>query len=330
MDNVKVGVIGVGFMGEFHVRVLLEMPGVDLVGIADNNQERAKEIASKYQIGSYYTKPEDLCQQVEAVVIASPEMAHEEHAVSVLQAGCHVFLEKPLADTLEAGQAIFDQAAKSDRLFMMGYILRFDPRYIKGKEAMAQLGKITALHARRRGSIEVPQRVVGWSHPLFYMGVHDLDMLRWYTEDEVSEVYSMASFKLLDGKKPDVVVATLRFRSGAVATVEINWILPPEFKTPLESKIEVFGEGGMVLVESLDQGVRYCLRETGYEFPDALHWPELHGRIEGDLKRELEHFIRCVRTGEQPMVTAKDGLESLKIALAIMESIETGKPVSLR
>jgi len=332
MRQVKVGVIGVGFMGELHTRVLVDMPDVDVVGVVDANVNRAKEVASRYGIPFHSNRPEELLGQVQAVVIASPETTHKEHAILALDAGCHVFLEKPLADTIGAGEEIAARAEKekSRCLFMVGYILRFDPRYVAGKKAMARIGNVTAFHVRRRASIEVPQRVKNWTHPLFYMGVHDIDMLRWYAEDEISQVYGMASFKLLGERVPDVVVATLRFQSGAVATLETNWVLPPEFKAPLESRIEAFGSEGMVTVESLDQGVRYCFKGSGYEFPDVLHWPEIHGHIEGDLKRELEHFIRCVKTGEEPLVTVKDGLESLRVALAIIDSIEKAKAVSVR
>jgi len=330
MKVTKVGVIGVGFMGELHTRTLVEMPGVEVVGVADANEERARDVASRYGISAHFgERVEGLLEKVEAVVIASPESVHRQHATLALEAGCHVLLEKPMANTLEDCEAIVAKAAKSELIFMIGYILRFDPRYVAGKDAMAKIGEVTALHVRRRASIEVPQRVGTWTHPLFYMGVHDIDMLRWYTEDEVSQVYGMASFKLLGSRVPDVIVATLRFRNGAVATLETNWVLPPEFKAPLESRIEAFGEKGMVIVESLNQGVWYCLRESGYEFPDVLHWPEVHGRIEGDCKRELEHFVRCIRTGEQPLVTAKDGFESVRVALAIIKSIEEGKPVNL-
>jgi len=292
--------------------------------------KKARKVAFRYGISSFYEKPEDLLEQVEAAVVASPETAHRKHAVMALKAGRHVLLEKPMAHSLSDAEAIAVQVGQSKGCLLIGYILRFDPRYVAGKAAMGRLGEVVALHVCRRCVIDLPKRVGSWSHPLFYMGVHDIDMLRWYTEDEVSQVYGMASYKVLGRGVPDVIVATLRFRNGAVATLEVNWILPSEFKTPLESKIEAFGANGMVVVESLDQGVRCCFSESGYEFPDALHWPECHGRIEGDLKRELEHFIRCVRSEEQPLITAKDGLESLRVALAIIESAEKGKPVHLQ
>ena len=330
MPNVKVGVIGVGFMGELHTRTLSEMPGVEVVGVADTDVEKARKVALRYGISSFYEKPEDLLEQVEAVVVVSPETAHREHAVMALKADRHVLLEKPMAHSLSDAEAIAVQAGQSKGCLLIGYILRFDPRYVAGKTAMGRLGEVVALHVCRRGVIDVPKRVGSWTHPLFYMGVHDIDMLRWYTEDEVSQVYGMASYKIFGRSIPDVIVATLRFRNGAVATLEINWILPSKFKAHLESKIEAFGANGMVVVESLDQGVRCCFSESGYEFPDALHCPEYHGRIEGDLKRELEHFIRCVRLEEQPLITAKDGLESLRVALAIIESAEKGKPVHLQ
>ncbi len=82
MPNVKVGVIGVGFMGELHTRTLSEMPGVEIVGVADADVEKARKVALRYGISSFYEKPEDLLEQVEAAVVASPETAHREHAVN--------------------------------------------------------------------------------------------------------------------------------------------------------------------------------------------------------------------------------------------------------
>lgn len=327
--EIRVGVIGVGFMGEVHTHVLADIPGVLVRGVADPNEAMAKQVGERYGIPHLFTDPKDLLTEIDAVVVASPEFAHADNVVAALDAGKHVFLEKPMADTAEGGRRIMEATTRASGKLLMGYILRHDPRYVQGWVRAKKIGEISAMYARRRGVIDVPTRVAKWSHPIFYMGVHDIDMLRWYSGDEVEQVYAASSFKVLGGGTPDTIMAILKFRRGAVATLEVTWILPSEFNATLESTIDVFGEKGMVRVESLDQGVQACIRGSGYEFPDVMHWPEIRGRIEGDARRQMDHFIHIIRTDEEPLVTAEDGYASLLVALAIIKSIESGEPVNV-
>ena len=327
--QIRVGVIGVGFMGQVHTGILRDIPGVDLVGVADPNEEVARNVAKRFGIGKVCTDPEDLIAGVDAVIISSPETAHADNAVPALEAGKHVFLEKPIADTVEAGKRILDAADRSSSKFLMGFIMRHDQRYAQGKARVEKIGDISIMYARRRGVRAVARRVGGWSSPIFYMGVHDIDQMRWYSGAEVAEVYATASSKILGDGITDGLMAIFNFDNGAIATLEVNWILPDEFNAALESTLDVFGEKGFVRVESLDQGVQTCIQGEGYEFPDVMHWPEIEGRIEGDARRQLDHFIRIIRMDEKPLVTAKDGFETLRVALAIIESIETGRLVKI-
>lgn len=279
-----------------------------------------------------YTDPVELLPSVDAVIITSPENAHADNAVAALEAGKHVLLEKPMADDTveaEAGQRILDAVHRASGKFLMGYLLRHDSRYAQGKARVVKIGDLSMMYARRRGVLAVPRRVAQWSPPIFYMGVHDIDQLLWYSGSELVEVYAASSFKVLGGGLPDGLMAILKFDNGAIATLEVHWILPNEFNAPLEATLEVFGKNGFVRVNSLDQGVQACIQGEGYEFPDVMHWPTINGRIAGDLRRQLDHFIRVIRTDQEPLCTAEDGFKSLRVARAIIESIESGKIVKL-
>lgn len=332
-EPLQAGVIGVGFMGELHARLYAELPGVTLKAVADVNEQRSRVIGREHGADDHYADYEELLADdgIDVVSVGSPEQFHREHAVAALQADKHLLLEKPMAHRLEDARAIREAARESDRTFTIGYVLRFDPRYVEGRNRVLEQGQdaIISLYARRRNPISSPKRVAQWSHPMFYMAVHDLDMMRWYTGSEAREVYAVTASKALDEDVPDVVLSTLRFENGAVGQVETNWVLPDSIGTGLESRFEVTSVGQYTLVNILDQGLVNVSEEEGYAYPDALHWPELHGRIEGDLRRELEHFLSCVREGEPPLVTAEDGYRSLEIARAIMRSIDRGEPVSL-
>ncbi len=329
MRRIRIGVVGVGFMGALHARVLATMPEVELVAVADRRVERAREVANNYNIPNALDDVGQLLDKVEGVVIASPESIHKGHALMAIEHDCHVLLEKPLAKSLEDGQVIYEKAQASRGIFMLGYLLRFDPRYVAGKKQVEKVGPITAIHACRRGFIDMSEKLSKWTHPLFYQAIHDIDVMHWYANEPAKEVYAVGSNRLLRSDIPEAVTAIIRFNSGAVASIDTNWVLPPEFKAALHSRIEVFGANGTVTVESLDQGVRSCLRNKGFAFPDVLHWPEVHGRIEGDLRRELEHFIGCIRTGDQPLSTVENGLVSLETALAMIKSMASEKPVAV-
>ncbi len=333
-EPLRAGVIGVGFMGELHARLYSELPGVSLRAVADVDEERAAEVGGAHGARETYTDYRELLADdaVDLVSVGSPEQLHREHAVAALEADKHLLLEKPMAHRLEDAKAIREAAQSSDRTFMIGYVLRFDPRYVEGRNRVLDVGQdsIISLYARRRNPISSPRRVAGWSHPMFYMAVHDLDMMRWYTGSEAREVYAVAASKALDEDVPDVIMSTLRFGNGAVGQVETNWVLPDRIGTGLESRFEVTSVGQFTRVNILDQGLLNVSEEEGYAYPDALHWPELHGRIEGDLRRELEHFLSCVRGEDEPLATAEDGYRSLEIARGLMRSIDRGEPVSLQ
>ena len=326
--EVRVGVMGVGHMGQVHTHALHDAAGVALVGVADPDENMAREVAERYGVTAY-TDSVELLPAVDAVVITSPENAHADNAIAALEAGKHVLLEKPMADTVEAGQRILDAVHRASGKFVMRYLLRHDQRYAQGKARVDEIGDLSMMYARRRGVRAVAHRVAQWSPPVFYMGVHDIDQMLWYSGSEVVEVYAASSFKVLGDGLPDGLMAILKFDNGAIATLEVNWILPNEFNAPLESTLEVFGKNGFIRVNSLDQGVQACIQGEGYEFPDVMHWPTINSRITGDVRRQLDHFMRVIRTYEEPLCTAEDGFESLRVAQAIIESIESGKIVRL-
>lgn len=332
MALLKVGVIGVGFFGEIEVKALTEIPEAQVVGVADIDVSRAKEVAERHGIPEYFEDSKELVHNVDAVVIASPESAHKEHFLDALSAGCHVLLEKPIASTLEEGQAILDAASQTDRFTTVGYELRFDPRYVTGKKAVEELGALSSIHLCRRGWIDTPKRVKDWTHLLFYSLVHDIDVLRWYTNSEVSALFATSSHNVLGEGYDDCIAAALSLMNGVAATLDGNWVMPSEVGLDPMARAEIFGEKGMVTVHSYDQGVVSCIAGVGYNFPDVNIWPIINGTIQGALKRELEHFVERALNEETSSSIAssiKDGYKSLQVATAIKESIRSGKAVHL-
>ncbi len=328
MEKVKVGVVGAGFFGENHARVYSESLLAELTAIVDVNAERARYVAEKYRARSWHTSVHEMLEkeEIDAVSVATPEFHHKEPAVVAAEAGKHVLVEKPIAHTIEDATAIVDSARKNKIKLMVGYLLRFDPRYAEGKKQVdsGAIGDILSVWARRATRILVPQRVAEWSHPLFYMSVHDIDLINWYVNSQVERVYAEATMKMFKDKgMPDVISALMRFKTGVTASLEVNWSRPMTWQYSLESRLHVSGTEGAVYVDVYDQGLN-IFSETGHGCPDMIHWPIVHNRLIGDLKEELNHFIECIILDKKPLVTGEDGMNSLKVALAIIDSLRTG------
>lgn len=331
MKQVKVAVVGAGYFGEYHSRVFSENRLAELTSIVDVRRERARRMAEKYNVKSYYTSLEEMLEKedIDAVSVATPEFHHMDPVIAAAEDGKHVFVEKPIAHTLSDAEAMIKATKKVK--FMVGYLLRFDPRYAEGKRLISngEIGEILSAWARRAGKKIVAERVGSWSNPLFYMAVHDIDLLNWYIESEAERVYAEARFNSLRDKGvPDVIFSLIRYKNGVTVSLETNWSRPATWKYPLESRLHVSGTKGVAYIDIFDQGLKVYTDDEQFT-PDTIHWPVTNNRIIGALREEMNHFLECIIFDQQPMVTGKDGLDSLKVALAIIESYEKRKVIQL-
>jgi len=333
MEKVKVGVVGAGYFGEFHARVFAESILAELTAIIDVNQDRAKTIAKRYHAKSWYTSVHDMLKKedIDAISVVTRENQHKAPVIAAAEAGKHVFVEKPIAHTLEDAKRMIDTTQKHKVKFMVGYLLRFDPRYAEGKRQVddGMIGEILSVWAKRAGKFLVAQRVAKWTNPQFYMSVHDIDLLNWYVNSEVDRVYAESSVYRLDEKAiPCVVLALLRFKNGVTGSLETNWSRPLSWKYPLESRLHVSGTKGVVYVDVYDQGLK-IFTETDLICPDTIHWPVTQNKLMGALREELTHFLECILLDKDPIVSGEDGIKSLQVALAITDSLETGTVIHL-
>ncbi len=331
MEQLKVAVVGAGYFGEFHARVFAENKLAELTSVVDIQLERAKKVAKKYNANSSYSSLEELFdnEDIDAVSVATPEFQHRGPVIAAAKNGTHVFVEKPIAHSLSDAEAMIKATEKVK--FMVGYLLRFDPRYAEGKRLISngEIGEILSAWARRASKKIVAERVGSWSNPLFYMAVHDIDLLNWYIESEAERVYSEACFnRLRDTGVPDVVFSLIRYKNGVTASLETNRSRPVTLKYPLESRLHVSGSKGVAYIDIFDQGLKVYTDQEQF-IPDTIHWPVTNNRIFGALREELNHFLECIIYDQQPMVTGRDGIESLIVALAIIESYEKGKVIQL-
>jgi predicted dehydrogenase len=344
MDKIRVGVIGAGTFGEVHASVLAELPDVEVVAVADVRLERAREVAGKCGAKYHYDDWRGLLARddIDAVSIVTPEDAHRDPAIEAANAGKHVLVEKPIAATLADADAMIGAAGRAGVKFMVGHILRFTPGYVQIKQAIddGTLGEPIWAYSRRNGSVAQVKRLGGRASAILFLGIHDIDLLLWYFGGDVERVFCESVRKEVSRTYgvPDFSWLLLKFKSGAMGSIETGYGLPEkwaDWKRPskwgpfsADIEVEVIGTKGAVFFDFPPMIVMGC-DEEGFKFPDLIHRPLIHGKSEGAIKIELQHFIDCIREDKAPLVSGSDGRRALEVALAAERSSLAGVPVYL-
>jgi len=329
MDRpLRVGVIGVGVMGERHARALAELPQTTLVAVVDVNPETAARVGAAHGVAAYHDYRDLLAREkLDAVVVATADQYHRDPTVDALRQGLAVFLEKPVASTWADAQAIWSAAQETGGRVMVGHTLRYDTRYAATAQAAREgkLGDIIHIYARRNATTWSGRRLGGRATPAVFQGVHDYDVIRWVTGAEITRVYAVSVSKALtDLKVPDTTVATLHLANGAVAIVEESWAVPYGVPSLLDARLEVIGTQGAAYVDMTPQGLSLYV-DGKFTQPDTIYTaPGLH-----ILKDMYHRFIAYINGRAEAVATLQDGMAALKIALAVDESARLGRPVDL-
>lgn len=329
----RVGVVGTGVMGRNHARVLHELDGVELVGVADSNMDAACQIADFHAIRAY-SSLEELLQKErpEAVTIAVPTESHHRAVMEALAAGCHVMVEKPIAATLAEADEMVAAAKSANRVLAVGHIERYNPAVLELKRRLddGQLGKAYEFDAQRLGPF--PQRIrdVG---VVIDLATHDLDLMRFLTGSEIVRVYAETRRKVHTTRE-DMVSGLLRLADGSVGLLQINWLTPTKIR-----QMTVTGERGMFRADYLTQDLYFHENAEA----TAHNWEQitmLRGVSEGSmvkyvihkrepLQSELEAFMKAVAGEPAGIVSGEDGSEALRLALAMVESGDDGRVVTV-
>lgn len=329
---IRVGVIGLGQMGQIHARIYKKLPLVELVAICEYNDERRAEMQSEFGCTAYKDYKELLANpEIDAVSIVLPDNMHRECVELAVANRKHILLEKPLAKELADGKALYEITKDYDKVFTVGFLLRFDPRFNMIKQSLDQgeLGDIIHLYCRRNSPIIGPRRYIGASDLSMHVMIHDIDYINWYMGCEPVKVFAKnRSVLLKDHDMDDVIYAIVTYENGAIACLEACWVLPENSPTIIDDKLELVGTKGVAYVDSCDHGVR-IVSDQRVAYPDSRHWYYTNGQPSGDLMEEIMAFINNIVDGTKSIITPKDAYDSLRVVDAIERSIAEGKEVDL-
>jgi hypothetical protein len=302
----RLGVVGAGVMGSNHARVLAGLPDTTLVGVVDPLPAHRSRVTELTKCPTFETVDELIAAGVDAVTIAAPTHLHYEIALAVIAHKVHLLVEKPIASTVEEGEAIVNAAQRAGVTLMVGHVERFNPAVAAIKQAISG-EDILSIAITRVGPFPPRMSNVG---VVIDLAVHDIDLIRWFTESDIVEVQPQLSSAVAE--REDIALLQFRTASGVLAHINTNWLTP--FKA---RNVTVATRGKYVMGDLLTRQVTECF---GFK-PDGSysmrHLPVGHDE---PLRAELIAFLDAVRSGGTPAVTGDQGVASLEIAIRCLET----------
>ncbi len=302
----RVGVIGAGIMGSNHARVLSALPGVVLVGVAEPVPEHRARATELIGCRAFASVDDLLAEGVDAVTIAAPTHLHHEIALACIARKIHVLVEKPIASTVEEGRDIVAAARRAGVTLMVGHVERFNPAVATVKQAIRD-EEILSIAITRVGPFPPRMSNVG---VVIDLAVHDIDLIRWFTESDIVEVQPQLSSAVAE--REDIALLQFRTASGVLAHINTNWLTP--FKA---RSVTVATRGKYVMADLLTRQVTECF---GFQPDGSYSMRHLSVAYDEPLRSELLAFVSSVRTGAAPAVTGDEGVASLEIAIRCLDS----------
>lgn len=318
----KAAVIGVGVMGRNHARVYRELEDADivrLVGVADASMTTAAKVGRWLAVPAFddYKKMLDECQP-DIVTIAVPTSLHYEVGVECIRRGVHILMEKPIAGTVEEGEALIQLADQAGVVFAVGYIERFNSAVAELRNQLLDnmVGQIFNIHLQRFSPYPARIKDAG---VVVDLASHDIDLLRYLMgDDEILRIHS-ETLRTMGTDHEDVFNGMVRFGSGAIGVINVNWVTPMK-----QRSMTITTARGLFKVDLLSQEV--YLYENESSAGDWENFALLRGVTEGyvvglpirrkePLQSELRDFINAVENNVAPTVTGADALETLRLAL---------------
>lgn len=307
MSKPALCVIGTGYLGKLHARVLSQMPNVEVVGFVERDDAAASEIEQTLGL-KRFESVEAIAPHVQGAVIATPTTTHFDVAMQLLEAGCDLMIEKPITSTVADAKELLRVAAEKKRIVQVGHVERYNP---------AIVSSVPFIEAPRYVEAERLGVFVGRSldvDVLLDLMIHDLNLVLSLVGKNVVKVDAVGVPVLTD--KVDIANVRLEFDNGAVANLTASRVSSDRVR-----KFRVFGSEVYLSVDTREQEVKgYRLRQNGSE--RKIEPLDVTFEKKEPLRAELDAFAECVITRQQPLVTGEDGLAALELAIRVGEAID--------
>ncbi len=334
IDKVRIGVIGLGIMGEQYARIYQAHPLATVTAVCTRSRERLDNLGEKYGVKARYTDYAEMLQKapIDAVCVATPDFAHYEPVRAAINAGKHVLCEKPFTtDLREADDLLVLSRSKPELKLQVAFNHRWLASYYHGFAQIrgGAIGRPLAGYARKNDTIWVSTEMIDWaarSTPIHFLGAHDIDLMRWFFGSEPMEVHAYGAKETLIKRgidTYDLVQAQVKFASGAFATIESAWIYPNTFPSIVDSFVEVIGANGHLHFDRKRESIEMST-EKQFTYPKVFLTSEVFGKLRGAFVECLSDFLDSITSDAEPKVTAFDGRQVTATLDAVTRSLESG------
>jgi len=314
MKPVKVGVIGVGYLGRFHAEKYAGLPGAELVGIVDTDPETARQVAQKFNVPAF-SSYRNLLDKVDAVSIVVPTKLHHEIAQEFLKSGVDVLVEKPMTTTIKEADELIETAKSAKCIFQVGHLERFNAALLSLdgiiKKPMFVEAHRLAPFKDRGTDVDVILDIM----------IHDIDIILNIVGAPATSIHAVG-VPVVSAEKNDIANVRLEFATGCVANVTASRISVKEMR-----KIRVFQQDAYLSIDFAAQQVEVYKKMDAsgqYESPQ-ISYEQIDIQQRDSLQEELKSFLKSVQSRSVPEVPGEAGRNALKVALEIVEQVESKK-----
>ena len=302
----KIAVIGVGYLGTQHTRILSYLENAELVGVVDIDYDKAMQIGNRHGV-KYFRDYREVIDLIDAAVVATPTSEHYSIAKDLIMQGKAVLVEKPITETVEQGEKLVKIAKEKNIILQVGHLERFNP-------AVEELEKVVTepkfIEVQRLGSFSARSLDID---VILDLMIHDLDIILALVKDEVKIIKATGTHVLTD--KIDIANARLEFKSGCVANITASRVHHGKIR-----KLRVFQPNVYFSVDYIDQEVKVFSLDG-----EKINTQTLRVKKEEPLKKELENFLQGVIGKKKIKVTGEEGLTALRLAYQVLKEAQSEK-----
>ena len=319
-QTIKIGVIGVGYLGEFHVQQLKTIPDINVIGISDLNSERGNAISEKHGV-PFYKNQDELIKSCDGLIISTPTSSHYDIALHALNANKHVFIEKPITSTVDQANNLIQIANDNNLMIQVGHIERFNPAFILLKEKhmtpqFIEIHRLASFKSRGHDTSVVLDLMI-----------HDIDIILAIIDSEIIDI--QANGVNVITSETDIANARITFENGCIVNLTASRISLKEMR-----KMRIFQQNSYVNIDFLNKIMEeyevadnqnsdgntqvFPYDDQGNKF---IQYSKNEGEQHNALQEELKHFINSIQSNTQPTINGIVGRDALNVALIIQEKI---------
>jgi predicted dehydrogenase len=337
MKKIKVGIVGLGNMGQLYADALMRNPSVVMSAVSDKKTERLEFAKKNYKCKTFENYKEMYkTAGLNAVIITLPDFMHKDPVIKAAEAGLHILVEKPFATSVADAKDMIEAVKKAGVKCTVEFFNRWSPPFTEAKKSVERgdLGEIVAVSAELNDAIIAPTEMLKWlakSSPAWFLMSHMADIASWITGKRPATVHAQGVKKILVKRgidTYDLIEALVEYPDGTLGRFTNCWVLPNGMPIVYEIKMRLVGSKAAIDINTSDQEIHLITQERlNHPITD---WGNILGRHVGHPYTMLSAFIDNIIENTEPEVTLKDALENIIFLESVHKSLETGKKINIK